>query len=340
MSVYLVLPINTNFSQIVLAMDAQDEAIRSQERGAVAPGVKPDGLLWQSTDGATLTPLTNTQPGGAWPQGRLRWDASLGGGAGGWAVEHDTRYIALNNGGTVKLAANLNANNNSVVALRAAAAAGEAVRFEQSILTDGSHAFTGDQSMGNKELLDLHAPTHPNSAARLVDLHGLPIYPGWIWWQTNRDALGNGQPVVVEQNGDDTTYTWAGYVPRELTIRLWGEFRKQAGNGALAPPVTAQGWQATVRRYNADAVGGDPGTADEVLIGTIGALVNGNEVVDVFIRWKYFNVGPDANLGFYLKFKVRVFGPDTDHGYANLKKIGAAGTDGAIQAQAQFGVGT
>lgn len=338
MTTYITLPVSTNFSQVVLALDAQFEAVRSNERGNTEPGVKPDGLLWQTTDATTLTALTSTQPGGAWAEGLVRYDA----GGAVWKPIHDTRYTALNDHGTVKLAANLNAGGNKIVALPAATASGDAMRFDEAVATDGSNAFTGDQSMGGNELTDLGAPTHPDSAVRLTDLNGNPLYPDWAWWNTNRDALGDGSTIVVEQNGDDTTYTNAGYVPRELTIRLWGDFRKQGGDAALLKPVQPQGLQFTVRRWNADAVGGDTGTEDMVLIASIDPADTTGvyDIVDVYVRWKYFNVGPDANLGFYLRFKARASAGGADHGYLNLRKIGDSTVNGTIQAQGRFGVGT
>jgi hypothetical protein len=321
MGIWIAQNLGANISQIVTADDAQDEAIRSLERGNVEPTTKPAGLLHDTLVTAILSSTGASGLGLA--EVIARWNGSA------WTLFCDPLQRQVNAGGTIPYVADQPMGSHKFTGLSAGSAAGHSVRYEQVILTSGANAFAANQSMGGNKITSLGTPTaDADAATKLYVDSAVPVYPCSHWYNTNRDELGNGKPVVVRQFDDQTdTYTEVGFVPRRLRLRLTGTFRRQSDNDATNG-IIVDGLELDVWRWNEDATGGDDGTWDEVMIGTVDGPISGT--MEVWVKWKY---SPGA-LGFYVYFI------DGSGDWFNLRKTGDAGVDGTIQAQAFFGDGT
>ncbi len=132
MTTYSGITSGANLSQIVGLDDTQDEAIRTLEKGATEPSVKPDGLLHQSTDTVLITAAG--LPGVS--TGLLRWDQS----GSQWVGVADLSQKQINAGGTVAFGADQSMGGNKITNVAAGTAAADGIRRDQALLRDGSQA--------------------------------------------------------------------------------------------------------------------------------------------------------------------------------------------------------
>ena len=104
----------TNISNIVQDRVTADEAIRTQERGSVAPTDLLDGLLWQSTHLSTNNAATLGAGAflGAYSPQQLLLRRTV---VPDWAVVLDLAYPQINAGGTIAMGADFDMGNNSIV---------------------------------------------------------------------------------------------------------------------------------------------------------------------------------------------------------------------------------
>jgi len=154
---YQLITSSQNLSQFVSLLQTQDEAIRTHERGSAEPAVKPEGLIWQSTD----LPLLTAAGFSGVAEGLLRYNAATS----SWAAFADTRQIQINAGGTVPFSANQSMGSNKITSLAAGTGIADSVRYDQVILRDGTNAMTADLSLGGMKIINLQDGSQPTDAA-------------------------------------------------------------------------------------------------------------------------------------------------------------------------------
>jgi|GEM_PF-3312203 len=320
--IYEPMDLGANLSEMQELHDLQDAAIRSFERGGDEPTDLPVGLLWCCTDGTILTDV-----GTVLTEAMVRWNGS------DWTLYSDPAQAQINAAGTVAFSANQPMGGFKLTGLAAGTANGDSVRFEQVMLVGGDNAMTGDLDLGGFKAINSGTATDPDDLVPLGQIEDLiPPFAAMHWTQNNRDALGNGKPVVTQDFASQPgTYTDVGRVPRELVLRITGQLIKQGGGGVAYPDFDED--EYVVRRWNADATGGDTGTDASVVVATINPLVGGL-TLDIIVEWKYSTTGPDSNLGFYLRFVETASGD-----FYWVRNAGDT-DEGSIQAMAFFGEGT
>lgn len=251
MTVYAQQNLGSNVSTFAATDDSQDEAIRSHERGSVAPTVKPNGLVWFSTDSATLA---GAGFGGGVSEAALRWDGS------DWVGLLDVAEKALNAGGTVVWEADQDAGGFVLGGLADGAAVDEAATVGQTMLLDGSNAMTADLPMGGNLITGLADGVADDDAATVGQL---PVNGANIYHNNNRNTGGGGPAVAWKTtNGDTANYMQIDFRPKFFVIRTEGTFRNVSDNSdhsALA--ATGDADETTFAWSPADATGGDDGRA-------------------------------------------------------------------------------
>ena len=220
MTIYAQANLGQTISGIVLADDAQDEAIRSHERGNVEPTVLIDGLLWNSLD-QTIINASSTP--GWWPTDTS--DAILIRRGGSWETFADARYPQLNAGGTVQMIANLRMNSLKITGLADGTDPNDGANVGQVVLVSGANAMTGALAMGANKITGLADGTDPQDAVTFgqlgsasgnatgksfQNLNASPIYTG--------ATSGTGLPIVHRLMETES-------VPRLAEILLATELR-------------------------------------------------------------------------------------------------------------------
>lgn len=331
--------LGTSLSAIVQGDDAQDTAVRSLERGPNAPPNPTPGMLWHCTTAATA--VSAGAPSGT-TEAILRRTAS-----GTWAFfarvdSASGGHGLLSRNGGVALTGNLPAGGNTITGLRAGAAAGEAVRFEQALVLTTSGTICFDA--GARTVRSGIAPTHPNDLVRLVDVNPAQ-FPASCYWNTNRNALGGGNvygAVKVQQQGVASDYTKMPYTPRRLTVRMFGALRVQ-GAGPLYIGGDAFGGRVfTLHRWNSDGTGGEPGTAVGAAV-EVAAVANTTPVWLV-AEWKYPGSPPGNNdAGCWLRLVQAANEADALTANGNwYDVVSPSNTNlaGTVQVLAEYGLGT
>lgn len=262
-------------SQIVQKDDAQDLAIISHQSGASVPSFLPEGGFWYrttdkvilvATPGGSVTPLMATN------QGQL-----------------------LDANGSVALAAAFKAGGQKLTNLGAGTATTDAIQKQQAILVDGSQPWTANQSCNGNKLTNLGEATEAGDAVRLSQLaDAVPAYVGRDYFQTNRDAAGNGQPARLEVFGDKANSSIVcGFVPRRVDILIDGYFYDYDDLEGTAENVSVE---YSVRRWDDDPTGGYA-AAGTVVLGVLPGPF-GTENVLVELEWRF---APSDKLGFWLR---------------------------------------
>lgn len=223
MSIYAVLVTGNNLSEFVQQLTAQDEAIRTLERGTVEASVKPVGLLQNKSDYAWSA--------GAGDAIRY-WNGSA------WSLVMDPRAAQINAAGTVPMAADLPMGGNKISGLGAATASGHAVEYSQ-LGTLIAGAWTGNHDAGGQLLVGLGSPFGQSSdavAARYDDTwqttHGLMRYVDAC---SLDDGSGSGSPANLNSiDGGKRTDPSASttFCPRHVHIVIAGTVTL-VGGGAL-----------------------------------------------------------------------------------------------------------
>ena len=301
--------LGSSLSSMAVTDDAQDEAIRSHERGSTAPTSKPTGLLWDCTDSSTLS-------GAGLPSGdgMLRWNGSA------WTGLMDLTQKQVNAGGTVTYGANQPMGGYIHTGLGAGSASGHSVRYEQVLLRSGANAMTGNLDAGSYQITNLAAPSSSSHAARLADI---PTAIGKAWFNNNRDAAGSSKPVKTRTgSGDTTNFCESGFIPRKFTVRLGGTARRIDTDGSTGLDFTGDEFEFTV--WPADATGGDTGQEYPYRFhrATNGSGVN----LDFYVEQKS---GSPEGFYVYFLYGTTIGGPGTV--YSRIAKTGDSATDGTIQ---------
>ncbi|MCA3006723.1 MAG: hypothetical protein IOD15_15375 [Phycisphaerales bacterium] len=207
MAVFQYITAGCLVSGLPAEIHGQFLAVRTFERGTTEPAIKVAGTVWAQTNYAL--------PSGGTAERWVRWTGSA------YGLLLDPAHPQLNAGGTVPLAANLNANGQKVVGLAAGTANGEAVRFEQTMLLSGANAMAANLNLGGytitgwgaalnmnaQRIENLAAPTADNHAARRID--ALLAAPQRISGTTFPGGTGN-LAVNIE----------LGFVPVYLNLRV------------------------------------------------------------------------------------------------------------------------
>ena len=292
------------------------EAVRSFEYGSDEPTIRPAGLKWQCTNG---TKLTTAGVPGTVTAAELRWN--------GTAWEY---FAPLGHGpmlaadGSVTVTGNIAMGDKKLTGLAAGTAAGDSVRYEQVDLRSGVNAWTGDHDAGGKRLKNLPTPEHEDDAARLQDVEVLP-FTGRFFYNTNRDVMGYGTDKTVKQQleADQANgHTKFGFVPREITIRVAGKFRKQSDNSIHVTGDPTFNVEFTLTRWDAQTAGGDAGTPTSAIYQIHDSVAD----VYVVVVWRYVA----GEEGFTLRFRG---GADSGD-WLRLRNAGNVSVDGAIHVMA------
>jgi len=138
-----------NISQLPTIISTQFEAVRTFERGSQEPSVRPEGMLWQTTDPVILN---NAGLTGA-SEGFVRWNSENS----SWEAFADSRSPQINAGGTVAFAADQSMGGNKISNLGASSAPGDAVRRDEALLTDGSNPLVAALNMGGFGIRNVQA---------------------------------------------------------------------------------------------------------------------------------------------------------------------------------------
>jgi len=212
MTLYAVTVLGSNLSQFAAGDDAQDEAIRSLERGSSEPTVKVAGLLHNTTGGTVLTGLSS-----GLGEALARWNGSA------WTLFADPTKACINNGGTIAYAANQPMGSHKLTGLAAGSTAGDSVRYEQVVLTSGANAMAADLDLGTHKIINVVDPTSNQHAAtkKYVDDNASKAAAGPITGITNAGwtnvslgwdytavhlVLQSSANASMEQPADDYTY--------------------------------------------------------------------------------------------------------------------------------------
>lgn len=249
MAVYGQQNLGSNLSTFAGTDDAQDEAIRSHERGSVAPTIKPNGLVWFSTD---ATSITGAGFGGGVSEAALRWDGS------DWVGLMDLAEKALNAGGTVAWEADQDADGHMLVGLIPGTDPDHSAAVGQVLLLDGSNPMAGDLDMDGNLITGLADGVADDDAATVGQL---PVNGANIYHNNNRNTGGGGDPVVWKTtNGDVANYMQIDFRPKFFVIRTEGRFRNVSDNsdhGGLNS--SGNGDETTFVWAPLDSTGGDDG---------------------------------------------------------------------------------
>lgn len=303
MPLYQSQVLGTSLSTIVSSDDLQDEAIRTFERGAIVPTIRPTGLLHNSSD-TTILAAAGLPAG----DGMVRWNGAA------WTGLMDLTRIQINASGTIAYAADQPMGSNKFTGLAAGSVAGHSVRYEQVVLVNGANTMTANLNMGSNRITNVAAPVAGTDAMRLEDRPSVPIY-----FNSNRDAAGTGRGVVTRTSAADTTnFINMGFVPKRLQIRLHGRAHKVSDNtnGNIFVPSGAV-FEETI--WYADATGGDDGNPSPTVFHT-GAFE------DFQVRVVAKTTAPK---GVYLEL---VFDPGGNNEiWYRLRKQNDSAVDGTIQ---------
>lgn len=244
--------LGSNLSVMALTDDAQDTAIISHQRGTTTPPYPQVGQFWVRTDYSGIGEAV------------MYYTASSS-----WTLFADPDFAQLNAGGTVAPVANLPMGGFKLTNLAAGSSAGDSVRYEQVCLLSGS-TWTGNHNAGGNKLTNLGAPTSGSDAARLDD--------------AQRDADGQFafiENVVIQTDASPTTtYNDVGFVPREVTLRLYGNVTDQAD----ADLHGTMDEELTFRRWEGDGGAGFGGTTGKTLVKSVTV---GSKTIHVYVEPKY-----------------------------------------------------
>lgn len=244
--------LGANLSAMALTDDTQDTAIISHQRGTTTPTYPQVGQFWMRTDYSGIGEAV------------LYYNASNA-----WTLFADPDFAQLNAGGSVAMAANLPAGGFKLTNLAAGTTAGDSVRYEQVCLLSGS-TWTGNHNAGGNRLTNLGAATTGSDAARLDDAR-----------QTKDGQFAFIENVVIQTDASPTTtFNDVGFVPREITLRLYGDVTDQDDadlHGTIDEEIT-------YRRWEGDAGAGFAGTTGVTLVKSVTV---GSKTIRLYIEPKY-----------------------------------------------------
>ena len=176
------------------------------------------------------------------------------------------------------LASALAVNGQKITGLAAGTAAGNAVRYEQAILADGTNAFSADQSMGSHKLTNVTDPSSTTSqdaatANWVTTLVGTPALALWLFGDGADGTLSAGFGTVTLTR--DTYYSsvtfQAGDVINTANFKLFvsGTLNIAAADAGAIKNDGLTG--------NAGVTAGTAGaTKTATALGTLGAAGNGS----------------------------------------------------------------
>lgn len=150
------------------------------------------------------------------------------------------------------------------------------------INSGGTVEYAADQPMAGFKITGLGAPGANGDAARLEDAYA--DYQGRHRYIAATTIQDEGAPT--------TSYQVVGFVPREITLRLYGDVIKQSDASVLG----SIDQELHYRRWDADAGAGFGGTGGKTAVwsGTIGA-----ETITVYIEPRY----TAGTQGFFLSIE-------------------------------------
>lgn len=188
MALYSLITSGSSVSQFVELLHAQQEAMRTLERGSTEPSVAVIGQLWRKTN--------YPYAGGAGEA--IVQGISNGSGGVMWGLLIDARYAQLNAGGTVPLTGPLNFNGQKGIGAATATEASDLLRMDQAVLRNGSQGLTANWDLGGFTII-APVPTDPSHVARLGDLGTSKpgqFQDGWVGTSPRTVTMGY-QPGVV-----------------------------------------------------------------------------------------------------------------------------------------------
>ena len=143
-----------NLSELVQAINANDEAVASLQRGGTQPAVFPEGALWDDS-GAGQIKRSN----GAGSDGVVDWSAGVA--------------TLFNADGSVALTGNLDAGGNRITNVAPSVNSTDVVTRAETVIRDGSQGMTGELRMNGQPITGVPAPTGPLQAANKEYVDGL-----------------------------------------------------------------------------------------------------------------------------------------------------------------------
>lgn len=278
MGIYAVLVTGNNLSELVQQLTAQDEAIRTLDRGTVESGVKPVGLLQNKSDYGWSA--------GAGDAIRY-WNGSA------WSLVMDPRKAHINDAGTVPMAANLVMSGNRITGVADPIADGDAVTlaYFEAHLAD---AWGEDHDAGGFIITNLGSPFGQTSdavSARYDDTwqttHGLFRYVDAAVFDT---VHGSGVTTGNTVDGGKRTDPSAAvkFCPRHIHFKFSGALTP-IGGGASAGTLPVTHLDAYRDSSNPD-VWGQIGSNI-----TVGAVTFAVEI--------YFVTTPGGSRGFAVRMR-------------------------------------
>jgi hypothetical protein len=279
---YLETSLGVNLSQLVQKIDAQNEAIRSYERGSTEPTVKPIGLLWDCTDGTRISGLGLAGV----TEAVLRWTGSA------WTIHAVVSAPALSADGKVPASANIPMGTKIFTGLGAGSDVGHSVRYEQTMLLSGVNAMGADLNMGTHKIVNVVDPTNPQEAATkaYVDTKG-----GNAFFQST-GASGSETPIDSGQIYGDPD---SSYIERVQKATFPAEFATLLFKGQIYPRAGASplsdNWHARLEIPRVRV----PASADNggVFRAWVGKMSNdGTTWTDVYATWD-ITTGGASTLG-------------------------------------------
>jgi hypothetical protein len=299
-----------NISTIVQQDDAQDEAIRSFERGSTAPtlATRPAGLLHSTLVSAILT--STGAAALSIPEAMVRWDGT------NWVLQWDVRYPMINDHGTIPFAADQPMGGFKLTGLAAGSASGHSVRYEQVVLRSGALAWTGTMDAGGQRLSNLGAPSAGADALRLQDVDAENY---GHFYNTNENAIAHPDGGVKYYNPSavSTSFTHCGFRPRVVEVRVYGKLTQFTDNSAVGGGAV---FDRELRFVCWDPQP-DSGYTNTAPVFTAGPFTLGSDTIYVDVELR------DEDDGFWLRVRRTAGGGE----YLRVRNAGDTSVDGAMQ---------
>lgn len=224
MSIYQVIVAGDNFGSILSLINAQQEAIRSMERGTTTPGVLVSGALWCKTDYS-------------WSDGDA--DAIMRYNGSAYVLFADPSSPQISASGRVPMAADFDLGGHKGVGADDGVADDDLATVGQvKAISEG--AWTGDHDAGGFVLINLASPFTQSSdqaAARVDDCfqttHGLFRFLGTPAFETVYSASDYTTFNTVSGGKRVDLLVATSFCPRVMYIKLSGNVAP-IGGGASA----------------------------------------------------------------------------------------------------------
>lgn len=294
MTAFAELAVGVNISGFAVSINTQFEAVRSLERGSVAPTIKPVGLLWNNTANGTYGETIE------------RWNGTT------WDVVLDLGAPAISASGSISMAADLDLGGFKIENGAAGTAGTDFVIKSQVMLRDGSQAMTAALPMGGFKITGLANGTDPTDAAALGQV--TPGRTGVFQYEDDCQIVQAADPDNTWEPVEGVAAQGGYFCPRMLILRFRTGFNFTDQDDADVTGTVSAPVEFTWYRWT-----DGPGHDDYV---ELGQLSVGVQMVRVEVKAKRTGAG---SLGFFLR--LRRVDNDVLQNYAGVQYMAWSGVN-------------